>query len=106
MQPKSKKLRIAHRYANGLQHKTNKLIQYMQNIKIDVMTVCETDLKSSKTPKIPNYDTIRADRQIQQWGGIILIKKTIKYQLLPNVNDGKLETTRITVQAEKENLHL
>lgn len=103
MHQKSHQLRLAHWNANGLQNKTIELANYMQEKKINIMMISETHLKPSKHLSIPNYDTIREDGQIHRGGGTaILIKGTIKYQLLPKIEDEKLEATGIMVNTAKE----
>ena len=62
-------------------HKRNKnklseLTQLAQEHKADIITIQESKLtKTSKTPTIPNYTTLRKDRTINTGGGLITFVK-------------------------------
>ena len=81
--PTTRKLKIAHRNANGLRNKLSEHEEFILQDDIDVILVNETKLTIKNNCKVPGYMHLRKEREQKgrsnPGGGVmILIKELIK----------------------------
>lgn len=103
----NKPLRIVFWNANGVRHKQTELTYFLQNYKVDVLLLNETQLKPCHKLVLQNYNTYRTDRLTTPGGGTaVLVKKHLKSYELPNTPSPDLETTGIVLKTGQTQLAL
>ena len=102
--PHSQELTVLQININGIQSKTQELIQTVKDNDIDVITIQETKLQTKhKTPKITGFSAIRKDRKTGNGGGLLMyIKENITFS--ETSIDQKINQSHIELQTCK--LHL
>lgn len=98
-------LRILYWNANSLSEKVFELYEYMQTNQMDIACLSETFLKPIQNiHRHPHYVIYRLDRDeaIRGGGVAIIIKKTLKHELIRSLNMSILECIGITVQINEQ----
>lgn len=81
----SKSFKIIEWNSNGIKNKTYELTHYLHTHDIDIALITETHLKNTDKLNITNYTIHRKDRPTQGGGVAIMIKNTINYVLIQNL---------------------
>lgn len=92
-------LEIAYWNANGLVCKQNEVREFAERYDLDAILICETHLRASDNPKLPNYRFYRNDRVGARGGGTgIFVRTSLDHyeDLLPALDH--LEATAIVVR--------
>lgn len=88
--------------------KRHEMNDFLSTHKPDIVLVCETKLKGQKI-YFKNYEFIRNDRNFGQRGGGtgILLRNSIKYEIIPSPNLNSIESTTIKISLiNNENIFL
>lgn len=89
--------------ARGLRHKINETLNFAKEHDIDIMAISETKLNENVNLRSdPTYKIERLDRNSQHPGGGVafLIKRNLKYELLPLINTKIIEALTIKIHAD------
>ena len=98
-----KSLRVLQWNANGLGPKMDELRDRMKDMNLDAVMIQETKYgENSKTPTIPGYTPMRADRINKDGGGLIsYIKSSLCYQKLKDQSKDGTEVSTFKVKLSR-----
>ncbi len=99
---KKQNLMIMHWNCHSIKNKKQEFTHFLSENNIDVALLSETFLKPGKAFNIPNYITVRNDREKGYGGGTaIIIKNNIKFDIRQTEQMKNVEATSITVYSNE-----
>lgn len=103
----AKPLKILNWNAHSVRVKKIELMDFIRSHEIDICILTETYLSPSVSFSVPDFSTIRLDRTQSRGGGVaILVKKGIKFFILPHPNTSVIESLAIEVETSSGNLRI
>lgn len=99
-------LRIAIWNANGISNHTREVEAFLKTNFIDILLVSETHFTSRSYFRISQYDLVTANHPENraQGGSAILIKSSIKYNILNGVQRRNLQATNIQIKCNRSDI--
>lgn len=85
--------------AQSLRYQKEELADFLEEHHVDIIAIQETQLKPGIRFTMPNYTVYRRDREDRRGGGLaILVKRNLKFTLLPSPNTTTVEALQGKIQ--------